>query len=55
MSNNSDNESLVLTPPELRDLAQKATSELLPEKSKHRYEVQYSKYKEWCAHNSQEF
>lgn len=45
----TDSEIFEATPPELKQVVQNAASELLPQKSKVRYEGQYSKYKEWCS------
>ena len=39
------------TPPEIHDLATAAANNLLPEKSKDRYENQYTIFKTWCADN----
>ncbi|KAK4879238.1 hypothetical protein RN001_007384 [Aquatica leii] len=43
----SDSDSFEGTPPELKKLAESINSELLPQKSKARYEVQYSIFKKW--------
>lgn len=49
MSESDDSDILQLTPPDVRALAESVTSELLPQKSKARYEVQYNVFKKWCA------
>lgn len=36
------------TPPEIQELAKVAGENLLPDKSKHRYEREYNTYKSWC-------
>ncbi|KAK4882644.1 hypothetical protein RN001_005963 [Aquatica leii] len=43
----SDSDSFEGTSPELKKLAESINSELLPQKSKARYEVQYSIFKKW--------
>ena len=43
----SDSE-MECTPPELRESAQQITLNLLPEKSKARYEKAYKNFREWC-------
>ncbi|KAK4884193.1 hypothetical protein RN001_000464 [Aquatica leii] len=43
----SDSDSFEGTPPELKKIAESINSELLPQKSKARYEVQYSIFKKW--------
>ena len=37
------------TPSEIREAALKATSNLLPEKSRQQYDVAYSRFTEWCV------
>lgn len=49
MSSDSDCSVLESTPPELRAAAAKLSSNLLPIKSKSRYEKTYISYKNWCA------
>ena len=46
MSESDDD--LNLTPPEIKEMAEKISSELLPQKSKERYEAQYKAFKKWC-------
>src|SRR5699024_657112 len=38
----------ICTPPEIKDSANEAIANLLPEKSKARYESTYRKFLEWC-------
>lgn len=52
MSDTDSVKSIQLTPPELKQIAQNISSDILPEKSKIRYEVQYKKFKEWCVQKS---
>jgi hypothetical protein len=42
---------IMCTPPELRESAQQLTSNLLPEKSKSRYERTYRDFRDWCSKN----
>lgn len=44
---NSDADSC--TPPEIMDIANKATLNLLPVKSRKQYEIAYNRFREWCA------
>lgn len=44
----SDSEVDDCTPPEIRTAAEKAAENLLPQKSRGRYEKAYKVYKEWC-------
>lgn len=52
MSDTDSVKSIEFTPPELKQIAQNIASDILPEKSKIRYEVQYKKFKEWCVQKS---
>lgn len=40
------------TPPEIREAAERAEKDLLPPKSRPRYEKAYKIYKEWCTANN---
>lgn len=39
------------TPPEIKKMASEVTNDLLPNKSKDRYEEAYQKYMDWCLEN----
>lgn len=43
-----DNEGISLTPPEIREVANTVVNNLLPTKSRDRYEGQYKKFITWC-------
>lgn len=48
----SDSEtSLSCTPPELRQIAENATSDLLPKKSREIYEKEFKNFDIWCTQN----
>jgi hypothetical protein len=40
------------TPPELKNIADCAVSNLIPEKSKRQYDKCYNDFKEWCDKNN---
>lgn len=44
-------DSINCTPEEIKDKAQEVTLNLLPDKSKHRYNLQYKLFMDWCAAN----
>lgn len=46
----SDSE-LDFTPPDIAEKAKKATLDLLPEKSRRKYEIQYDIFVNWCRSN----
>lgn len=52
MSESDSTEEIVGTPPEIRQLAEHTTADLLPEKSKARYQVVYGKFMDWRLKNS---
>ncbi|KAB0790575.1 hypothetical protein PPYR_15019 [Photinus pyralis] len=44
-------ESITCTPPELREIANSATENLLPQKSRLKYEKEFLKFDQWCKEN----
>lgn len=48
----SDSENEVLTPPNITQIAENASSSLLPVKSRERYELAYQKFMEWRLKNN---
>lgn len=52
MSDSDSDISVTCTPPELRDLIDSALSDLIPEKSKGKYEKCYSNFKDWCVNQN---
>lgn len=47
-TDNNDEEEFVGTPPEVSELANAASLNLLPWKSRKQYEISYNRFKEWC-------
>jgi hypothetical protein len=48
MEEGNELNDLSSTPPEIADVAKKVTLNLLPEKSRHKYEKQYDFFIAWC-------
>ncbi|KAB0798507.1 hypothetical protein PPYR_09500, partial [Photinus pyralis] len=44
-------EELTSTPPELRELADNAVNDLVPSKSKNKYQKEYEKFESWRIEN----
>jgi hypothetical protein len=44
----SSDDNLTDTPPEVRQMAQNVSAQLLPEKSRARYEAQFNVFTKWC-------
>lgn len=49
MCDKSDTDEDICTPPEITEIANTATLNLLPEKSRKQYEIAYNRFREWCA------
>lgn len=56
MSDSSESDEIMSTPPKILEKAQAATHNLLPLKSKERYEITYQKFMDWRhKHNVKSF
>ena len=47
----TDDQNIVCTPPEIKDLAKKVTDDLIPTISKSRYEQVYANFNNWQKDN----
>lgn len=46
--------NIMCTSPEIREVAKKVTENLLPNKSREKYEKQYKSFQDWCTQNAVE-